>query len=92
MASAAEQLVSQGSLGQFAKATELKKRIWFTLGTLVVFRLLSYVPLPGIDPRVLQSLFDTTRGGVMDFFNLETRNGQQAGKFFHRDIDIDIIF
>src|SRR6478609_2102190 len=72
MASAAEQLVSQGSLGQFAKATELKKRIWFTLGTLIVFRLLSYVPLPGIDPRVLQSLFETTRGGVMDFFNTFT--------------------
>jgi preprotein translocase subunit SecY len=72
MASAAEQLAANGSLSQFAKATDLKKRLWFTLGTLVVFRLLSYVPLPGIDPRVLQSLFDTTKGGVMDFFNTFT--------------------
>jgi preprotein translocase subunit SecY len=72
MASAAEQLAANGSLAQFAKATDLKRRLWFTLGALVVFRLLSYVPLPGIDPRVLQSLFDTTKGGVMDFFNTFT--------------------
>jgi preprotein translocase subunit SecY len=72
MASAAEQMASNASLSQFAKATELKKRIWFTLGALVVFRLLSYVPLPGIDPRALATLFDTTKGGVMDFFNTFT--------------------
>src|ERR1700710_714041 len=72
MASAAEQLAANGSLSQFAKATDLKRSLWFTLGALVVFRLLSYVPLPGIDPRVLESLFDTTRGGVMDFFNTFT--------------------
>ena len=41
------------SLNNFAQATELKKRIWFTLGALVVFRLLSHVPLPGIDPVAL---------------------------------------
>ena len=72
MASATEQLAANASLSQFAKATDLKKRLWFTLGALVVFRLLSYVPLPGIDPRVLQSLFQTTQGGVMDFFNTFT--------------------
>ncbi|WP_156677920.1 preprotein translocase subunit SecY [Sphingomonas profundi] len=69
MASAAEQMAANISLGQFAKATELKKRLWFTLGALVVFRLLSFVPLPGIDPIALNSLFETTRGGVLDFFN-----------------------
>ena len=72
MASAAEQLAANASLSQFAKATDLKKRLWFTLGALVVFRLLSYVPLPGIDPRVLASLFQQTQGGVMDFFNTFT--------------------
>ena len=41
------------SLANFAKATDLKKRLWFTLGALIVFRLLSFVPLPGIDPRAL---------------------------------------
>lgn len=58
------------SLNNFAQATELKKRIWFTLGALVVFRLLSHVPLPGIDPVALQAQFETTKGGVLDFFNM----------------------
>ena len=69
MASAAEQMAANVNLGQFAKATDLKKRLWFTLGALIVFRLLSFVPLPGIDPVALNSLFDTTKGGVLDFFN-----------------------
>ena len=41
-------------LANFRKATDLKKRLWFTLGALVVFRLLSFVPLPGIDPRTTE--------------------------------------
>jgi preprotein translocase subunit SecY len=70
MASQAEQLAANISLANFAKATDLKKRLWFTLGALILFRLLSFVPLPGIDPRALSTLFDTTRGGVLDFFNM----------------------
>ncbi|MFZ4747032.1 MAG: preprotein translocase subunit SecY [Sphingomonas sp.] len=69
MASAADRMASNISLGKFAQATELRKRLWFTLGTLVVFRFLSHVPLPGVDPRALATLYDTTRGGVLDFFN-----------------------
>jgi preprotein translocase subunit SecY len=69
MASAAEQMAANISLANFAKATDLKKRLWFTLGALIVFRLLSFVPLPGIDPRSLATLFDTTKGTVLDFFN-----------------------
>ena len=69
MASAAEQLASNISLSSFGKATELKKRIWFTVGALIVFRLLSHVPMPGIDPRAMAALFNTQRGGVLDFFN-----------------------
>src|SRR5919202_4990242 len=69
MASAAEQMASNLSLANFAKATDLKKRLWFTLGALIIFRLLSFVPLPGIDPRALSTLFDTTKGSVLDFFN-----------------------
>jgi preprotein translocase subunit SecY len=72
MASAAEQMAANISFASFSKATDLKKRLWFTLGALVVFRLLSYVPLPGIDPVTLQSLFESTRdqgGTVLDFFN-----------------------
>src|SRR6478735_8235772 len=69
MASAAEQLAANISLASFSKATELKKRLWFTLGALILFRLLSFVPIPGIDPRALASLFQTQQGGVLDFFN-----------------------
>ena len=69
MASAAEQLASNISLASFAKATELKRRLWFTLGALVLFRLLSFVPMPGIDPHAMASLYQTQSGGVLDFFN-----------------------
>ncbi len=69
MASTAEHIASNISLANFSKATELKKRLWFTLGALVLFRFLSYVPMPGIDPRAMAALFDTQRGGVLDFFN-----------------------
>jgi preprotein translocase subunit SecY len=69
MASAAEHMAANISFANFSKATELKKRIWFTLGALVLFRFLSFVPMPGIDPRAMAALFDTQRGGVLDFFN-----------------------
>ncbi|MBA4088919.1 MAG: preprotein translocase subunit SecY [Novosphingobium sp.] len=69
MASRADNIASNLSLANFSKATELKKRIWFTVGALIVFRFLSFVPLPGIDPRVLTELYDQTRGGVLDIFN-----------------------
>ena len=70
MASAAEQLAANLNWGSFSKATDLKKRLWFTLGALIVFRLCSFVPLPGIDPVQLELLFDQTRGGVLDFVNM----------------------
>ncbi len=69
MASAAEQLASNISLASFSKATELKRRLWFTLGALVLFRLLSFVPIPGIDPVSMQQLYATQTGGVLDVFN-----------------------
>ncbi|MES2336618.1 MAG: preprotein translocase subunit SecY [Pseudomonadota bacterium] len=69
MASAADNMASGLNLSKFGKATDLKKRLWFTLAALIVFRLLSYVPLPGIDPTGLAALANQTRGGVLDFFN-----------------------
>src|SRR5919112_2630895 len=69
MASRTDNLASNLSLANFSKATELKQRIWFTIGALVVFRFLSFVPLPGVNPLVLQSLYDQTRGGILDLFN-----------------------
>ena len=53
MASAAEQLAANFNFSAFAKADELKKRIWFTLGALIVSRLGTYIPIPGIDPDAL---------------------------------------
>ncbi len=70
MASAAEQLAANLSFANFSKATDLKKRLWFTLGALIVFRLMSFVPLPGIDPIALEQLFTQTQGGVLDFVNM----------------------
>ena len=75
MATQAQALAANFSLANFALATDLKKRLWFTLGALVVFRLLSFVPLPGIDPRALSALFEGTRGGVLDFFNMFSGGG-----------------
>jgi preprotein translocase subunit SecY len=69
MASAAEQLASSISLANFSKAAELKKRLWFTLGALILFRLLSFVPVPGIDPVAMQTLYATQSGGILDVFN-----------------------
>jgi preprotein translocase subunit SecY len=69
MASRADNVASNLSLANFSKATELKKRIWFTIGALIVFRFLSFVPLPGINPLILETLYDQTRGGILDIFN-----------------------
>lgn len=69
MASRADNLASNFSLAKFSQATELKSRIWFTIGALIIFRLLSYVPLPGVDPTALAALYEQTKGGVLDIFN-----------------------
>ena len=53
MASAMEQAMSNLNLGVLSKATELKKRIWFTLGALIVYRIGTYIPVPGVDAAVM---------------------------------------
>jgi preprotein translocase subunit SecY len=70
MASAAEQLAASLNFGAFAKATELKKRIWFTLGALIVYRLGTYIPIPGIDPGILAELFRQQQGGILGMFDM----------------------
>lgn len=69
MASRADNIASNLSLANFSKATELKNRIWFTVGALIVFRFLSFVPLPGVNPLILQQLYKQTQGGILDLFN-----------------------
>ena len=70
MASAAEQLASTFNFGAFAKATELKRRLWFTLGALVIYRIGTYIPLPGIDPTILSDIFEQQRGGILGMFDV----------------------
>jgi preprotein translocase subunit SecY len=75
MASRVDNIASNLSLANFSKATELKQRIWFTIGALIVFRFLSFVPLPGVNPLILQNLYDQTRGGILDLFNTFSGGG-----------------
>jgi preprotein translocase subunit SecY len=70
MASAAEQLAANLNFGAFAKAEELKKRIWFTLGALLVYRLGTYVPLPGVDPQAVAQAFNQAQTGILGLFNM----------------------
>jgi preprotein translocase subunit SecY len=70
MASAAEQLASNINFSAFAKATELKNRIWFTLAALVIYRLGTYIPIPGIDPQILTEIFQRNSGGILGMFDM----------------------
>jgi preprotein translocase subunit SecY len=70
MASAAEQLAANLNLGAFAKAEALKKRLWFTLGALLIYRFSTYVPLPGIDPVAFQAFFASQQQGVLGMLNM----------------------
>ncbi|SDE32161.1 MULTISPECIES: preprotein translocase subunit SecY [Kordiimonas] len=69
MASAAEQLASNISLASIGKAEELKKRIWFALGALIVYRLCSYIPLPGLDADAVANMFAQMGSGMLDMVN-----------------------
>src|SRR3984885_6998142 len=86
MASAAEQLAANINWSSFAKAEELKKRIWFTLGALIVFRLGTYIPLPGIDPAAFEASFTGHRQGVLDMFNMFSGGAVQRMAVFALNI------
>jgi preprotein translocase subunit SecY len=86
MASAAEQLVSNLNLSAFAKATELKNRLWFTLGALIIYRLGTYLPLPGIDPNALTLLFQRNSGGILGMFDLFSGGALQRMSIFALNI------
>ncbi len=70
MASAAEQLAANVNWSAFSKAEELQKRIWFTLGALVIYRLGTFIPLPGIDPIQLAKIMEQQTQGILGMFNL----------------------
>jgi len=70
MPSAAEQLASNFNFSSFGKATELRQRLFFTLGALIVARIGTYIPMPGIDPAALAQMMQHQAGGVLDVFNV----------------------
>ena len=72
MASAADKMARNSGFGAFQKATELQQRIWFTLGALIVYRLGTYIPLPGIDPVALEDIFRQNAGGLLGMFDMFT--------------------
>ena len=70
MASAAEQLAANLDVGAFQKATELHKRLLFTLGAMIVYRLGTYIPIPGVDPAAIASLIEKQQNGIFGMANL----------------------
>src|SRR3954452_2157561 len=82
MASAAEQLAANLNFEAFQKATELHKRIWFTLMAMVVYRLGTYIPIPGIDPVAFQHAFTGQAQGILGMFNMFSGGAVQRMAIF----------
>lgn len=70
MVSLAEKMAANMDMSAFGKAEELKKRLWFTILALIVFRLGTFIPLPGIDPKILSDIFAKQSGGILGMFNM----------------------
>jgi len=70
MSSAVEQLAKGANWKAFTQATELKQRIMFVLGALLIYRLGTYIPVPGIDPVVWKDIYSQKGGGILDMLNM----------------------
>lgn len=86
MSSAAEQLAANLNFAAFSKADELKKRLWFTLMALIVYRIGTYIPLPGIDPHTWKDIFAQKSGGILDMFNMFSGGALQRMTIFALNI------
>jgi len=86
MASAAEQLASQMNMSAFSKATELKQRLLFVLGALIIYRIGTHVPLPGIDLSVWNEIYNQKAGGILDMFNMFAGGALQRMTIFALNI------
>ncbi|HPF77795.1 MAG TPA: preprotein translocase subunit SecY [Alphaproteobacteria bacterium] len=86
MSSAVEQLAKNANWGAFSKATELKQRILFVLGALIVYRLGTYIPVPGIDPTIWKEIYDQKGGGILDMFNMFSGGALQRMTIFALNI------
>lgn len=86
MVSAVEQLAKNANWASFSKATELKRRIWFVLGALLVYRLGTYIPVPGIDPGIWKDIYSQKGGGILDMFNMFSGGALQRMTIFALNI------
>lgn len=86
MSSAVEQLAKNANWGALAKASELKKRVLFVLGALIVYRIGTYVPIPGIDPYIWNEIFTQKSGGILDMFNMFSGGALQRMTLFALNI------
>lgn len=86
MVSAVEQFASNLNFGAFSKAQELKQRLWFVLFALIVYRVGTHIPLPGIDAVVWESIFKQKSGGVLDMFNMFSGGALQRMSIFALNI------
>ncbi len=82
MVSAVEQLSKNASWGVFSKATELKKRIWFVIWAILIYRLGSYIPIPGVNPHIWDEIFKQKSGGLLDMFNMFSGGSLQRMTIF----------
>ena len=86
MASAAEQLAANMNAGAFAKATDLHKRLWFTLAALIVYRLGTYIPIPGIDAATFAQAFQGQAKGILGMFNMFSGGAVQRMAVFSLNV------
>ncbi len=86
MASAAEQLAANLNFGVLAKATDLKKRMLFTVLALVVYRLGTWIPMPGVNPQVMADMFRQSGGGILGMFDMLAGGALQRMTIFALNI------
>jgi preprotein translocase subunit SecY len=86
MVSAAEQLAKNANWSALAKATDLKKRLLFVMCALLVYRLGTYIPIPGIDPHIWNEIFTQKSGGILDMFNMFSGGSLQRMTIFALNI------
>src|SRR5215475_1947494 len=82
MASAAEQLAANLNFAAFSKATDLQKRIWFTLLALIAYRIGTFIPIPGIDPAAFEHAFQSQQNGILGMFNMMSGGAVQRMAIF----------
>src|SRR3954452_20868754 len=82
----AEQLAANMNFESFQKATELHKRIWFTLIAMVIYRLGTYIPIPGIDPAAFAQAFQGQAKGILGMFNMFSGGAVQRMAIFSLNV------